>query len=83
MNKSSDRLKESVNDGWIIQVYSGDRRLLCSIYPSHGWAFFIGILLGFAVALIGLQNQSVNHSRPSVSMSTQPAFSLEAPLNLD
>jgi hypothetical protein len=76
MNKATNRLHEGIDNGWSIQVYSRDRRLLCSLYPSHGWAFFAGIILGFFVALVSLQGHSTAHSS-----SVSPP--MEAPLNLD
>lgn len=64
-------------DGWSVQVYGGDRRLLCSLYPSHAWAFAAGVLLGFVIALVGLQAQS------STSLPPSEPSRISAPLNVD
>ncbi|MEL6222375.1 MAG: hypothetical protein AAFR31_07020 [Cyanobacteria bacterium J06627_8] len=41
-----------VNEGWSVVVYNGDRRLLCSLHPSHGWIFAIGLGLGCVLGII-------------------------------
>ncbi len=49
------RLQNPVSyEGWSIQVYGGDRRLLVSLDASHAWLFGIGIAVGFAIALVSL-----------------------------
>jgi len=77
MNRSTHPLKESPDNGWSVQIYSRDRHLLCSLYPSHGWTLLIGIALGFSLALVGLRGQLT--TRPS---SPKPA-PMEAPLMLE
>ncbi|WP_432811773.1 hypothetical protein [Pantanalinema sp. GBBB05] len=37
MRKAIDQL-EGIDKGWSVQIYSPDRRLLGSIYPSYAWA---------------------------------------------
>lgn len=76
-HRTAKPFQESLDNGWSVQIYSHDRRLLCSLYPSHGWAFFMGILLGFFLAIVGLQGQLAAHS-PAPELTPK-----EAPLNLD
>lgn len=43
MNKfDSTKLRtkfDNTSEGWLVQVYSGDRRLLCVLESSHAWTF--------------------------------------------
>lgn len=76
-NKATKPLHDGLDDGWSIQVYSRDRRLVCSLYPSHGWVFMIGIVLGFLVTAVGFRGQPVAQSSlPNPSPT-------EAPLRLE
>ena len=36
---------------WAVQVYGGNRRLHCTLEPSHGWAFGTGLRLGLIAAV--------------------------------
>jgi hypothetical protein len=76
MNKTGNQWQETLDKGWSIQVYSSDRRLICSLYPSHGWAFLAGIVVGFIVSLTALNSRITTHSAPT-------APPMNAPLNLD
>lgn len=40
------------HEGWIVQVYGRDRRLLCVLEPSHLWAFVVGCGLGVVLTLL-------------------------------
>lgn len=42
--------KIDINEGWAVHVYAGDRRLLCSFNPSHGWLFLAGLAIGGLLA---------------------------------
>lgn len=44
------RLQEVIDEGWSVQVYGRDRRLLFSMHPSHGWTFLAGLIVGFSIA---------------------------------
>ncbi|WP_416674347.1 hypothetical protein [Egbenema bharatensis] len=82
MNKASYQLQEALGNGWSIQIYSRDRRLLCSLDPSHGWMFLIGVVLGFIIALVSLSGQVSAQSLPTASSSSFSA-PITAPLSLD
>jgi hypothetical protein len=83
MSKTSNQLQEALDSGWSVQIYSRDRRLLCSLYPSHGWAFFMGIVLGFVVALVSLSGQVCAPSASTVSSSSAFTAPITAPFALD
>ncbi len=72
------RLQNPVsNEGWSIQIYGGDRRLLVSLDASHAWLFGIGIVVGFAIALA-----SLSRDRPTSAPVVKP-MPPAAPLQLD
>lgn len=72
------KLQTPVSDeGWSIQVYGGDRRLLLSLDASHAWLFGAGILVGLAIALVGFRDQLEEASPPAESPP------LVAPLQLE
>jgi hypothetical protein len=83
MSKVSNQLQEALDTGWSVQIYSRDRRLLCSLYPSHGWAFLIGIVLGFVVALVSLSGQVSAQSSPPAQSSSSFSAPITAPFSLD
>jgi hypothetical protein len=66
-------LPDQVTDGgWSVQVYSGDRRLLCSLDPSHIWMLVLGIFLGLVMGI-----SWVRVSPPTETQWKEPA---ESPL---
>ncbi|WP_017305970.1 hypothetical protein [Spirulina subsalsa] len=65
------------SEGWSIQIYGSDRRLLLSLDATHAWLLGIGILVGFVIALMGLRNQC------QVSQPPVESPHLVAPLELD
>jgi hypothetical protein len=40
------------DEGWLIQVYGSNRRLLWVLEPSHGWVFLIGCGVGLLISVI-------------------------------
>lgn len=64
-------------EGWSVQIYGGNRRLLLSLDASHAWLFGAGIVVGFVVAVIGLSHERLA-SAPLIEVSPQVA-----PLQLD
>ncbi len=72
------RLQNPVsNEGWSIQVYGGDRRLLVSLDASHLWLFGIGTVVGLAIALTSLSHD------PSTSAPIAQPMPPAVPLQLD
>ncbi|NER78196.1 MAG: hypothetical protein F6K42_01200 [Leptolyngbya sp. SIO1D8] len=51
MNKLDAKTTET-DEGWIVQVYGSNRRLLCVLEPSHGWIFLAGCVLGLTLAIL-------------------------------
>lgn len=43
---------DSQDEGWVVQVYGRNRRLLCVLDPSHGWTFLIGCSFGLLLAVV-------------------------------
>lgn len=66
-------LKDKIDEGWSVQVYGCDRRLLCSLYPSHGWTFLAGLFVGLVLTLmmVGFQRTEVSSPNNS-SVSPNP-----------
>jgi hypothetical protein len=55
MNKSESKQSRpqfEADEGWLVQVYGRDRRLLCVLEPSHGWIFLLGCGLGLLLAVL-------------------------------
>ncbi|MGB3138614.1 MAG: hypothetical protein WBG38_03035 [Nodosilinea sp.] len=48
-----NKLHHTTQEGWAVHIYDCDRRLLCTLEPSHGWTFVAGLALGLTVAVIG------------------------------
>lgn len=74
------QLQESVSirESWSVQIYSGDRRLICSLYPSHIWMFSLGLAVGVIFASVSFTQASSSAIEPSST-----AAPMEAPLSLD
>ncbi|NBD32238.1 MAG: hypothetical protein GVY17_04515 [Cyanobacteria bacterium] len=65
-------IKDKIDEGWSIQIYGRDRHLLCSLYPSHGWVFFAGFLLGLLITLM-IAGQHPNQGSSFTSPSSKPS----------
>jgi hypothetical protein len=55
MNKSESKQSHpqfEADEGWLVQVYGRDRRLLCVLEPSHGWIFLLGCVTGLLLAVL-------------------------------
>ena len=73
MNKfEQPRTKLDSSEGWLVQVYGSNRRLLCVLEPSHGWIFLAGCCVGLLLAVTWF-----NASRHSVPV--EPTTPTEAP----
>ncbi|AFY62253.1 hypothetical protein [Synechococcus sp. PCC 6312] len=59
--------------GWSIQIYSGQRRLLCVLDASHAWSLITGIGFGFLCALLTI-HAPMNQAQ-SPSLGNQPVKS--------
>lgn len=65
--------KLKTDDGWFVQVYGSNRRLLCVLEPSHGWMFFAGCCMGCLVSVIWFN--AARYSPP-----IEPTSPAEAPI---
>lgn len=72
MTKTTDLLQQSIDGGWSIQIYSRDRRLLCSLYPSHGWVLLVGVALGFMFALVSVNDRPVPQADSTAEVPEAP-----------
>lgn len=55
MNKFESRPSQpklNTDEGWFVQVYGSNRRLLCVLERSHGWIFLIGCSVGLLLSVI-------------------------------
>lgn len=43
---------DNTSEGWLVQVYGRDRRLLCVLESSHAWTFLLGCGVGILLAVI-------------------------------
>lgn len=44
------KLQNPVDEGWSVHIYDRQRRLLCTLEPSHGWIFLLGCIFGLLLA---------------------------------
>ncbi|WP_204151269.1 hypothetical protein [Leptolyngbya sp. CCY15150] len=65
--------KLNTHEGWVVQVYGSDRRLLWVLEPSHGWIFAIGCGVGLLIAIIWM-----NVARYSPPLEPVPPTELPA-----
>ncbi|NJL88920.1 MAG: hypothetical protein HC916_03270 [Coleofasciculaceae cyanobacterium SM2_1_6] len=63
---------DNTKEGWLLQIYSGDRRLLYVLDPSHGWAFLLGCGFGLLVAVVWF-NLAIHQTPPKTFESNSTA----------
>ncbi len=82
--KATKNLDNGTDEGWSIQVYSGDRRLLCTLEPAHMWMFFAGLVAGLLIAIIGFQFKRPPEPIPQYSSpENSDPENLSPPLSVD
>lgn len=84
MNQYESRQSQSkldTNEGWVVQVYGSDRRLLCVLEPSHGWVFLIGCGVGLLLSVIWFN--FARYSPPLESMPPADAPAKSPALQVD
>ncbi len=73
------RLHHTIQEGWAVHVYDCDRRLLCTLEPSHGWMFMAGLVLVLTLGIIGY---NLPHG-PATAPPPDPSPDIVAPLQID
>ncbi|NJN29626.1 MAG: hypothetical protein HC824_03600 [Synechococcales cyanobacterium RM1_1_8] len=67
--------KLETDQGWIVQIYGSNRRLLCVLEPSHGWIFLTGCCMGLLLSITW-----INVARHSIPVKpSAPAAPTKAP----
>lgn len=63
------KVKQSIdglNPGWAINIYGSDRRLICTLEPSHAWVFVLGIALG-GLMMLSWGSSDRPRNQPSIA----------------
>ncbi|NJL83851.1 MAG: hypothetical protein HC890_14610 [Chloroflexaceae bacterium] len=65
---------DNTSEGWLVQIYSGDRRLLWVLDSSHAWTFLLGGGFGLllAVGWFNLANYSPSRTYTTYEPATTP-----------
>ncbi|MFE4105844.1 hypothetical protein [Almyronema epifaneia] len=80
MNKFESKkspLKLNTDEGWVIQVYGGNRRLLCVLETSHGWVFLAGCCVGLLLSVIWINAARYNPPVEPISSTESPALQVD------
>ncbi|MEO1404202.1 MAG: hypothetical protein AAFV72_23530 [Cyanobacteria bacterium J06635_1] len=72
------KLDTSLDEGWAVHVYDRNRRLRCTLEPSHGWALCTGLGIGILITLFGM-NLNRFAAAHSPETSTLPPAAVEHP----
>jgi Sec-independent protein secretion pathway component TatC len=67
----------SLDEGWSIQIYSSDRRLLLFLTPAHIWLFVAGMSLGALVVFVLLSNTASIQCSSAIPTPTTPPLSVD------
>ncbi|WP_008315735.1 hypothetical protein [Leptolyngbya sp. PCC 6406] len=63
---------DNTSEGWLVQVYSGDRRLLCVLESPHAWTFLLGCGFGLLLAVGWFNLASYSPSKPDMPVTMPP-----------
>ncbi|WP_157094812.1 hypothetical protein [Picosynechococcus sp. PCC 7003] len=80
MHKLPQSLQDKNNFGWSLQVYSGDRRLICIINASHAWLLCLGITFGL---LSGLMFKEIMPEVTTAPTDSEINSALTMPIGID
>lgn len=67
----------NADEGWVVQVYGSDRRLLCVLEPSHGWMFLIGCGVGLLLSVIWMNIAPYSPPLASPAPEQSPALQVD------
>jgi hypothetical protein len=59
--------KLEADEGWVVQIYGRNRRLLCVLDPAHGWSFLTGCCVGLLLSAIWI---NVARHRPAIEVTS-------------
>lgn len=65
------------DEGWVVQVYGNNRRLLCVLEPSHAWLFSIGCGVGLLLSIIWIDAARYNPPLEPIQPTESPAFQVD------
>ncbi len=65
------------DQGWVVQVYDSNRRLLCVLEPSHGWIFLLGCSLGLLFSVIWINISRYSPPLEPISPTESPKLQVD------
>ncbi len=65
------------DEGWIVQVYGSNRRLLCVLEPSHGWIFLAGCCVGLLLSVIWFNAARYSPPAEPIAPTEAPALQVD------
>jgi hypothetical protein len=80
MNKFESKKSQpkiDTDEGWLVQVYGSNRRLLCVLEPSHGWIFLLGCCVGLLVSVIWVNLARQSQAPVPTSPSEVPTLQVD------
>lgn len=80
MNKFESKRSQpklAAQQGWVVQVYGSNRRLLWVLEPSHGWIFLMGCCAGVLLSIIWFNAARYSAPVEPVPPTEAPAFQVD------
>ncbi len=80
MNRFESRQSQpklGTDEGWVVQVYGSNRRLLCVLEPSHGWIFLFGCGVGLLLSVIWINVASYSPPLEPIPPIESPASQVD------
>ncbi len=80
MNKFESKQSQSklnTDEGWAVQIYGSNRRLLCVLEPSHGWIFLAGCCAGLLLSIIWFNAARYSSPGKPIAPTESPAFQVD------
>lgn len=80
MNKFESKQSQPklpTDEGWVVQVYGSNRRLLCVLEPSHGWIFLVGCGLGLLLSVIWINAARYSSPVEPTTPTQAPAWQVD------
>lgn len=80
MNKFESKQSQpklNIDEGWAVQIYGSNRRLLCVLEPSHGWIFLVGCCTGLLISVIWINAARYSSPGKPITPTEVPAFQVD------